>query len=50
MFFYRKVKKDSYFKEIDLSVQSVQSLPRPTKILNVFFYYFIPEVTNVISF
>ena len=27
-FFYRKVKKDSYFKEIDFSAQSVQSLPR----------------------
>ena len=27
--FYRKVKKDSYFKELDfISAQSVQSLPR----------------------
>ena len=26
--FYRKVKKDSYFKELDFSAQSVQSLPR----------------------
>ena len=26
--FYCKVKKDSYFKELDFSVQSVQSLPR----------------------
>ena len=25
--FYRKVKKDSYFKELDFSAQSVQSLP-----------------------
>ena len=25
---YRKVKKDSYFKELDFSAQSVQSLPR----------------------
>ena len=36
--FYRKVKKDSYFKELDFSAQSVQSLPRPTKILNAFNY------------
>ena len=35
--FYRKV-KDSYFKELDFSAQSVQSLPRPTKILNAFNY------------
>ena len=26
--FYRKVKKDLYFKELDFSVQSVQTLPR----------------------
>ena len=26
--FYRKVKKDLYFKELDFSAQSVQSLPR----------------------
>ena len=26
--FYRKVKKDSYFKELDFSAKSVQSLPR----------------------
>ena len=26
--FYRKVRKDSYFKELDFSAQSVQSLPR----------------------
>ena len=26
--FYRQVKKDSYFKELDFSTQSVQSLPR----------------------
>ena len=26
--FYRKVKKDVYFKELDFSAQSVQSLPR----------------------
>ena len=28
VFFYRKVKKDPYFKELDFSAQSVQSLPR----------------------
>ena len=27
-YFYRKVKKDLYFKELDFSAQSVQSLPR----------------------
>ena len=38
--FYRKVKKDSYFKELDFSAQSVQSLrPGTTKILNVFNYF-----------
>ena len=26
--FYRKVKKDLYFKELDFSAQSVQTLPR----------------------
>ena len=26
--FYRKVKKDFYFKELDFSAQSVQSLPQ----------------------
>ena len=26
--FYRKVKKDIYFKELDFSAQSAQSLPR----------------------
>ena len=26
--FYRKVKKDSYFRELDFSLQAVQSLPR----------------------
>ena len=26
--FYRKVKKDFYFKELDFNAQSVQSLPR----------------------
>ena len=26
--FYRKVKKDSYFKELDFNAQSAQSLPR----------------------
>ena len=26
--FYRKVKKDSYFKELDFSAQSLHSLPR----------------------
>ena len=34
--FYRKVKKDSYFKELGFSAQSVQSLPRHIKILNAF--------------
>ena len=39
-FFTRKVKKDSYFKELDFSAQSVQSLrPGTTKILNVFNYF-----------
>ena len=40
LFFYRKVKKDSYFKKLDFSAQSVQSLrPGTTKILNVFNYF-----------
>ena len=43
--FYRKVKKDSYFKELDFSAQSVQSLPRHyqdfTEMLLTIFMFFI---------
>jgi len=39
LFCYRKVKKDSYFKELDFSAQSVQSLPRHYyQVLNAFNY------------
>ena len=52
--FNRKVKKDSYFKELDFSAQSAQSLPRgTTKISNgskYFTFYALIAVVNYFVF
>ena len=37
--FYRKVKKDSYFKELDLAHSRSSRCPGTTKILNAFNYF-----------
>ena len=39
--FYRKVKKDSYFTELDLSAQSVQSLPSHYQDFNCFELFYV---------
>ena len=39
--FYRKVKKDFYFKELDFSAQSAQSLPRHYQDFKCFWIFYI---------
>ena len=39
--FYRKVKKDSYFKELDFSAQSAQSLPRHYQDFKCYWIFYI---------
>ena len=48
--FYREVKKDSYFKELDFSAQSVQSLPRHYQEFKCFkLFYVLNAVVKLLS-